>query len=151
MKPALSVLVMCASLALGQGVAVAQQMPAKTDTMKNDAMMMHGKSVEGVVTRVRFVTCGVTPQTCQGILEITPRAKGEMMKGETMMHEPEAGMIMMAHPLTVIVVPGAALIWQNGAIPLTRLHAGDLVKVDYHELDNMNVVTSLTMTGMGHM
>jgi hypothetical protein len=146
MKPAMSVLAICTLLAFGQGFAVAQQMPPKTDMM-----MMHAQTVEGVVTRVRFVNCGATPQTCQGIFEITPSAKGEVMKGDAMMQKPEAGKMMMEHPLTVIVVPGTALIWQNGPIPLTRLHAGDLVKVDYQELSNMNVVTNLTMTGMGHM
>lgn len=146
MKSSLSVLAMCTVFGVGPGTAVAQQMPPKTDTM-----MMQAKTVEGVVTRVRFVTCGETPQSCQGIFEITPSAKGEMMKGDAMMAKPEAGKMMMEHPLTVIVVPGAALIWQNGPIPLTRLHAGDLVKVDYQELSNMNVVTNLTMTGMGHM
>ncbi len=56
-----------------------------------------------------------------------------------------------AHPVTVIVIPGAGLIWQNTPLPLTRLHAGDLVKLEYTELNNMNVVTTLTMTGMaGH-
>ena len=72
MKPAMSALAICTVFAFGPGSAVAQQMPAKTDRM-----MMHGKASEGVVTRVRFVTCGETPQTCQGIFEITPSAKGE--------------------------------------------------------------------------
>ncbi len=57
----------------------------------------------------------------------------------------------MGRPLTVIVTPGTALIWQNGPIPLTRLHSGDSVRIVYRELSNMNVALTLTMTGMGHM
>lgn len=145
MKPAMPVMLgICALFAFGPGVAVAQQMGPGA------AMMVLGKTVEGVVSRVRFVACRETPQTCQGIFEITPSAKGEMMQGGTMMQKPEAGM-MMEHPITVIVIPGTALIWQNGPIPLTRLHAGDLVKIVYRELSNMNVAITLTMTGMGHM
>jgi len=144
MKPAMGVLAVCVLFAFGPGIAVAQQMGPGA------AMMVLGKAVEGVVTRVRFVACGETPQTCQGIFEITPSAKGEMMQGETTMQKPEAGM-MMQHPLTVIVTPGTALIWQSGPIPLTRLHAGDSVKIVYRELSNMNVALTLLMTGMGHM
>ena len=144
MKPAMCVLAIGVLFPFGLGVAVAQQMGPGV------AMVVLGKAAEGVVTRVRFVACRETPQTCQGIFEITPSAKGEMMQGGTMTQTPEAGM-MMAHPLTVIVVPGTALIWQSRPIPLTRLHAGDSVKIVYRELSNMNVALILTMTGMGHM
>lgn len=134
--------VMIATAALGPGWAQAQQMAPH-----DDKMMMHGTALEGVVTRVRFVSCGSTPQTCQGIIEITPAESGAMMQ-----HPAAGDHMMMAHPVTVIVIPGGGLIWQNGSIPLTRLHPGDLVKLEYTELSNMNVVTTLTMTGMGaHM
>jgi hypothetical protein len=45
------------------------------------------------------------------------------MKPATIMQNPEAGKttMTMEHPLTVIVVPGTALIWQNGSIPLMRM------------------------------
>lgn len=144
MKAAVLVATMIAIVALGPGWAGAQQMAPH-----DDKMMMHGKALEGVVTRVRFVACGSTPQSCQGIIEITPTESGAMMQ----MHHAAAGdHMMMQHPVTVIVIPGAGLIWQNSPIQLTRLHPGDLVKLEYSELSNMNVATTLTMTGMGgHM
>jgi hypothetical protein len=148
MKAVALVAVMIATAVLGPGWAQAQQMAPH-----DDKMMMHGKALEGVVTRVRFVSCGSTPQTCQGIIEITPTESGAMMQhpeaGTAMQHPVAGDHMMMAHPVTVIVIPGGGLIWQNGAIPLTRLHPGDLVKLEYTELSNMNVVTTLTMTGMG--
>ena len=151
MKAVALVAVMIGVVVLGPGWARAQQMAPK-----DDKMMMHGKALEGVVTRVRFVSCGNTPQTCQGIIEITPTESGAMMQhpeaGAAMQHPAAGDHMMMAHPVTVIVIPGGGLIWQNGAIPLTRLHPGDLVKLEYTELGNMNVVTTMTMTGMGgHM
>jgi len=151
MKTVALVAVMIAVVVLGPGWARAQQMAPQ-----DDKMMMHGKALEGVVTRVRFVSCGNTPQTCQGIIEITPTEPGAMMQhpeaGATMQHPAAGDHMMMAHPVTVIVIPGGGLIWQNGSIPLTRLHPGDLVKMEYTELSNMNVVTTMTMTGMGgHM
>jgi hypothetical protein len=143
--------VLILALALMPGAAFAQQMPAKTDTM-----MMHGKTLEGVVSRIRFLSCGETAQSCQGILEITPTAgeSGEMMPpaGSTITPSAGAGRMMMPHPVTVIVIPGAALMWQHAPVPLTRLHAGDVVTLTYNEVGNMNVVTELTMTAMGgHM
>ncbi len=136
MKVVMLAVAMITLVTLGPGWAAAQQMAPHDDTM-----MMHGKTLVGVVTGVRFVSCGNTPQTCQGIFEITPT------EPEAMQHS-DAGHMMMQHPVTVIVIPGASLIWQNAPLPLTRLHTGDLVKLEYTELNNMNVVTTLTMTGM---
>jgi len=115
----------------------------------HDEMMMHTTALQGVVTSVRYVSCsGNAPQTCQGIFEVTPAASGEAM-----MHAPamSGDHMMMAHPVTVIVVPGTALNWQNSQLPLTRLKVGDQVKLEYFTVNNMNICASLTMTGMGHM
>ena len=140
MKSVMLVSVLVAVVTLGQGWAVAQQMPA------HDTMMMHTNTLEGVVTHVRFVSCESTPQSCQGIFEVTPGESGMMM------HQPAAGgHMMMEHPVTLIVVPGSALTWQNAPLALTHLKVGDQVKLEYATLDNMNIVTTLTMTGMGHM
>ncbi|HYM91840.1 MAG TPA: hypothetical protein VEW91_09440 [bacterium] len=136
MKVVMLAVAMITLVTLGPGWAAAQQMAPHDDTM-----MMHGKTLAGVVTRVRFVSCGNTPQTCQGIFEITPAESGAMQPSD-------AGHMMMQHPVTVIVIPGALLIWQNAPLPLTGLHTGDLVKLEYTELNDMNVVTQLTMTGM---
>ncbi len=141
MKVVMLAVAMITLVTLGPGWAAAQQMAPHDDTM-----MMHGKTLVGVVTRVRFVSCGNTPQSCQGIFEVTPGESGMMM------HQPAAGdQTMMEHPVTLIVVPGSALMWQNAPLALTHLKVGDQVKLEYATLDNMNIVTTLTMTGMGHM
>jgi len=136
-KSVMSFFAAIAVVTLGQGWAVAQQMPM------HDTPMMQTKALEGVVTSVRYVSCEGTPEKCQGIFEVTP--------GENAMMTQSGGHMMMEHPVTLIVVPGSGLMWQGGAIPLTRLHVGDKVKLEYATVDNMNIVTMLTMTGMAHM
>ncbi len=148
MRTIMSVLIL-AMLVSSPAFSSAQQMQPK------DGMMMHGTMLEGVVTSIRYLSCGSTAQQCQGIFEITPSSmsKESMSSGDTMMHETSmAGdHMMMVHPVRVIVVPGTALIWQNSPRPLILLKVGDRVSCEYITLDNMNVVTKVTMTGMGHM
>jgi hypothetical protein len=117
-----------------------------------DEMMMHGTMVEGVVTQIRYVSCGSTPESCRAIIQVTPASKGMMPSPETTMEQHETmGGAMMAHPVTVIIVPGTALVWQNSPIPLTRLKPGDTIACEYRTLGDMNVATKVTLTGMGHM
>lgn len=134
---------------LGPRAASAQEMaPA-------GGMMMHGTMVEGVITRIRYASCGSTPDTCQAIIQIAPSSKGSLSGEASMMHQPAmAGETMMGpHPVTVIIVPGTALMGQNqnAPLPLTRLRVGDTVAVEYRTLGGMNVVTKVALTGMGHM
>jgi len=109
-------------------------------------MMMHGTPLEGTVTQVRYVSCGAGSASCQGIFDVTPASEGTMMQQGAM-----SGEHMMVHPVTIIVVPGSTLMYQGAALPLTRLHVGDMVKLEYQTIDSMNVAVSLIMTGMGHM
>lgn len=140
MKAIASMLAVIVPLILSPGAAFAQQ------TQPHDGMMMHGTMLKGVVTQIRYVSCGSTPQSCQAIIQVASASKGEMM------HEPTAmGGMMMAHPVTVIIVPGTTLMWQNSSVPLTRLKVGDTVACEYVTLGGMNVVTNVTLTGMGHM
>jgi invasion protein IalB len=133
---------------LSPGAAFAQQMQPH-----DEMMMMHGTMLEGVITQIRYVSCESTPQSCQAIIQVTPASKGQMSSQETMMHESTTmgGNMMMAHPVTVIIVPGTTLMWQNSSLPLTRLKVGDTVACEYVTLSGMNVVTKVTLTGMGHM
>jgi hypothetical protein len=68
-----------------------------------------------------------------------------------MQHETMGGGVMGPHPVMVIVVPGTALVWQNAPLLLTRLKVGDSVACEYQMHGDMNVVTRVTLTGMGHM
>ncbi len=130
---------------LGPGAAVAQEMQPPS------GMMM--AAVQGVVTQIRYVSCGSTPDTCRAILQIAPAAQGMTGPQGTMAPQPgRMGESMMGpHPVTVIIVPGTALVWQNSPIPLTRLKVGDSIACEYQTLGDMNVVTKVTLMGMGHM
>jgi hypothetical protein len=132
---------------LGPGTAVAQQM------QPHDAMMTHGTMLEGMITQIRFVSCGGTPQSCQAIIQIAPTPKGEMASGGAMMQGPAetGGGMMMEHPVTIIVVPGTALMSHGSTVPLTRLKVGDHITCEYVTTGGMNVVTSVMMADMGHM
>lgn len=120
--------------------------PGFTQQMAPHVMIMHGTPLEGTVIQVRYASCGVGPSDCKGIFEVAPAAESTMMHQGAMSNES-----MMVHSVTIIVVPGYALMYQGAVLPLTRLHTGDKVKLEYQTLDNMNVALSLTMTGMGQM
>ncbi len=112
-------------------------------------MMMHGTPLEGVVTKVEYASCGSTPQSCQGIIQVTSAQDMEMMMHAMGMEKEH----MMVHPVRIIIVPGKAAMYQNAAQPITKIHAGDHVKLEYHTVGDMNVALELTVTqmGMGHM
>jgi hypothetical protein len=120
--------------------------------MQSAPMMMHGTSLEGTVAEVRFVSCGATPETCQAIFDVVPTS-GEMMGPGTAMASSQMSVehMMMEHAVTIIVVPGTALMYQGSALPFARVKPGDQVKLEYQTVDDMNIALSLTMTGMGHM
>ena len=134
---------------LGPHAASAQEMAP------SGGMMMHGTMVEGVITQIRYASCGSTPDTCQAIIQIVPSSAGMMSGQGSMMQQPAMmGETMMSpHPVTVIIVPGTALMARNQNAPLllTRLHVGDSVACEYRTLGGMNVVTKVALTGMGHM
>lgn len=137
------------SSVLGPRAASAQEMAP------SGGMMMHGTMVKGVITQIRYASCGSTPDSCQAIIQIVPSPEGMMSgQGSMMQHPAMTGETAMGpHPVTVIIVPGTALMGQNQNAPLllTRLHVGDTVACEYHTLGGMNVVTKVALTGMGHM
>lgn len=108
-------------------------------------MMMHGTPLEGIVTKVEYTSCGSTPQSCQGIIQVTSAQDMEMMMHATGMEKEH----MMVHPVRIIIVPGAAATYQGAAQPITKIHAGDHVKLEYHTVGDMNVAISLAVTEMG--
>ena len=132
-------LVLVATLVPAPASGFAQQMTPHV-------MVMLGRTLQGTVTEVRYASCGEGPATCQGIFEVAPASEAAMTHSGTM-----PGDHVMAHPVRVIVVPGRALMYQGAPLPLTRLHAGDNVMLAYQTLDNMNIVLSGVVTGMGRM
>jgi hypothetical protein len=132
-------------LSLSQAITSAQQMP-----MSPDAMMMPAKMVAGVITAVRYVSCGSRPQDCQGIFEVTPSSHEEMPSG-MMMPIPtgHAERVMGNQPITVIFISNTPFMWQGSSFPLTRLKVGDRGMLGYRTLDGMNVVVGGMIVGMG--
>ena len=112
-------------------------------------MMMHGTPLEGVVTAVEYASCGSTPDSCQAIIQVTSSQDMEMGMHAMGM----AGEHMMAHPVRIIIIPGMAAMYQNAAQPITKIHVGDHVKLEYQTLGDMNVALEMDVTqmGMGHM
>ncbi len=148
MKPLLPVVVLTGALSLGQALASAQQMPMPPDAM----MMMPSKMVAGLITAVRYVSCGTGSHGCQGIFEVTPSPHDEIPSGAMMpMPMGQLERVMGTQSVTVIFIPNTHFVWQGSFFPLTRLKIGDKVMLGYRTLNGMNVVVGGMMVGMGRM
>jgi len=139
-------IVLTIALSLSPILASAQQMP-----MSHDSMTMPPKIMTGVVTAVRYASCGRGPQDCQGIFEVTPSS--EEMPSGMMMPIPtgQAERVMGSQAITVIFISNTPFMWQGSAFPLTRVKVGDRVMLGYRTLDAMNVVVGGMLVGMGRM
>lgn len=142
------VIVLTVALSLSPILASArQQMPVSVGSM-----MIPSKMVAGVITAVRYVSCGSGPQDCQGIFEVTPSSHEAMPSG-MMMPIPTGHVerVMGNQPITVIFISNTPFMWQGSSFPLTRLKVGDRVMLGYRTLDGMNVVVGGMIVGMGRM
>jgi hypothetical protein len=142
------VIVLTVALSLSPSLASAQQqMPVSPGVM-----MMLAKMVAGVITAVRYASCGRGPQDCQGIFEVTPSPLKEIPSGMMMPIPPgHAEQVMGNQPVRVIFIPNTPFMWQGSSFPLTRLKVGDRVMLGYRTLDGMNVVVGGMVVGMGRM
>lgn len=147
MKPLWPVL-LTGVLSLSPALASAQQMPMSPDAM----MMVPSKMVAGIITAVRYVSCGTGSQDCQGIFEVTPWPHDEMPTGVMMpMPMGQVERVTGTPSVTVIFIPNTHFVWQGSFFPLTRLKVGDRVMLGYRTLDGMNVVVGGMMVGVGGM
>jgi hypothetical protein len=143
------VIVLTVTLGLGPTLASAQQqMPPSQEPMM---MTMPSKMVAGVITAVRYASCGGGPQDCQGIFVVTPSPRQEIPGGMMPVPTGHAERAMGSQPITVIFVPNTPFMWQGSPLPLTRLKAGDTVMLGYRTLGGMNVVVGGMLVGMGRM
>ncbi len=146
MKPLLPVVVLTGVLGLSQALASVQQMPMSPDAM----MMVPSKMVAGIITAVRYVSCGTGSQGCQGIFEVTPSPLDEMPSGAMMpMPMGQVERVTGTQSVTVIFIPNTHFVWQGSFFPLTRLKVGDKVMLGYRTLDGMNVVVGGMMVSTG--
>jgi hypothetical protein len=141
------VIVLTVALILSPILASAQQMP-----MSPDSMMMPSKMVAGIITAVRYVSCGSGPQDCQGIFEVTPYSHEEIPSG-MMMPIPMGHVerVMGNQPITVIFISNTPFMWQGSSFQLTRLKVGDRIMLGFRTLGGMNVVVGGMLVGMGGM
>ncbi len=151
MKPLLIIAAMTSAVSLSQVSTSAQQVPAPHVGVMV-MTMMPSNVVSGVITGVRYVSCGSGAQDCQGIFEVRALAPEEMPSGAkmptTMGHEE---WVTGKRPITVIFTKGTPFMWQGSPFPLTRLKAGDRIVLGYRTLEGMNVVVGGLMLGMGRM
>jgi hypothetical protein len=128
-------LAIVATVALGSALASAQTAPTPVTDQT-----VPTTTLEGTVTNVNFVNCGSTADTCQAIVEVAPGSPVVNQSGERRA-------VANANGTTIIIVPGTHTTWGNSDMMLTHLSVGDQVRVDYRNMGNMNVATSVTVTG----
>lgn len=136
MKFVATALAIVATIALGSALASAQQTaptPVTDQTVPTTTL-------EGTVTNVQFVRCGSTPDTCQAIVEVAPGSPVVNQSGERRA-------VANANATAIIIVRGTHITWGNSDMMLANLSVGDQVRLDYRNMGDMKVATSVTVTG----